>query len=551
MNEPFFNLIDEPWIPMRRRSGSVETVPPWRVTDGLDGDPFVAFAWPRPDFNGAAHEFLIGLLATSSAPEDDDDWAEAWDVPPSPDELRRRFSEVRHAFDLGGSGPRFMQDREPLEDNGTEKSVSALLIDSPGENTQKKNTDLFVKRDQVNTLSRAAAAMALFTMNCYAPSGGRGQRTSLRGGGPLTTLVIADHEKYGPTLWGRLWPNVETREQIHSRDSSQTSPSNVLAAVFPWLGATRNSDRGLETNQSDVDPLHVYWGMPRRIRLVFESAQGSLCHITGIQDEAVVSVCVMPQHGTNYTTETFDHPLTPYYRRSAKKTEWLPEHPQPGGISYRMYPGCVVPTRDGLSRPSAVVRHWPSRMPGGCGARLLAFGYDMKIMKARGWLEGEMPLIDFPLGARSVVEDFIQRLTTGAETVGDLVIGAIKDANWNRRKDARGDFAFIGEKFYRDTEADFHDAVGRAMAIIEQRPDADDPTLVDLRRRWGDVLRAAALVLFYEHAPSEGLEDRNMYRHAKALHFLRLALAGHGRKGRSLFETDLRIPSPRRRTEAA
>ena len=69
MTEPdVFNLINAAWLPVRRRSGAIEHIPPWRVTDGIAEDPFVAFAWPRPDFNGAAHEFLIGLLSTAAAP---------------------------------------------------------------------------------------------------------------------------------------------------------------------------------------------------------------------------------------------------------------------------------------------------------------------------------------------------------------------------------------------------------------------------------------------------------------------------------------------------
>ena len=42
----------------------------FEVTDRIGGDdPIVRFAWSRPDFDGASHEFLIGLLATVAAPE--------------------------------------------------------------------------------------------------------------------------------------------------------------------------------------------------------------------------------------------------------------------------------------------------------------------------------------------------------------------------------------------------------------------------------------------------------------------------------------------------
>ena len=68
--------------------------------------------------------------------------------------------------------------------------VGALLIDTPGANALRKNTDLFVKRGRIEVLSRAAAAIGLFTLSAYAPAGGAGIRTSLRGGGPLTTLLL-------------------------------------------------------------------------------------------------------------------------------------------------------------------------------------------------------------------------------------------------------------------------------------------------------------------------------------------------------------------------
>ena len=231
-----YNLLAEPWLPVRRRSGVVEQTPPWRITDRIATDPIVAFAWPRPDFNGAAHEFLIGLLSTAAAPDGDDAWEEWWEHPPAPDVLAQRFSTVAHAFDLDGPGPRFMQDLDPLDDADS-KEVAALLIDTPGAQTLRNNADLFVKRGAAPVLGRAAAAMALFTLSAYAPAGGAGHRTSLRGGGPMTTLIVADHPQCGQTLWGRLWPNVESREHINAR-FVESRRSEDTETIFPWLAPT-------------------------------------------------------------------------------------------------------------------------------------------------------------------------------------------------------------------------------------------------------------------------------------------------------------------------
>ncbi|MGG2362666.1 type I-E CRISPR-associated protein Cse1/CasA, partial [Salmonella enterica] len=81
-----------------------------------------------------------------------------------------------------------------------------LLIESPGANTLKKNLDHFVRRGRVEVLAPAAAAMALFTLQTFAPSGGAGHRTSLRGGGPLTTLVRPGTVAgLSDALWPLLW----------------------------------------------------------------------------------------------------------------------------------------------------------------------------------------------------------------------------------------------------------------------------------------------------------------------------------------------------------
>lgn len=389
-----FNLISRPWLPVKRASGASELVAPWQINDRIDEDPIVGFAWPRPDFNGAAHEFLIGLLATTVAPADEDDWQGWWFDPPTPEKLEEGLGRVAHAFNLDGAGPRFMQDIDPL-DGGKTKSVGTLLMDAPGAETLENNADLFVKRGNVVALCRAAAAMALYTLNAYAPTGGVGHRTSLRGGGPMTTLVVAQHGQC-QTLWGRLWPNVETQEEIAERSTEATLPEED-ALVFPWLAATRTSQKngGKDTSQTDVHPLQAYWGMPRRIRLQFEDGGDRPCSLTNSRDAMVVPQYRTKNYGANYVSETFDHPLTPYYRKKTDAVR-LPVLAKPGGISYRLWPGLVCRKPDGLGDPAQVVRHWRSKDVRNAPMRLVAFGYDMKRWKAHAWVEGEMPIWQLP-----------------------------------------------------------------------------------------------------------------------------------------------------------
>ena len=534
-----FNLIHTPWLPIRRRSGAREHIAPSQITDRIQEDPVTAFAWPRPDFDGAAHEFIIGLLSTSAAPKDDEAWADWWSHPPTPEVLEQQFERVARAFDLDGPGPRFMQDLDPLEDSPP-KDVSALLIDAPGVQTLRNNADLFVKRDVTSVLCRATAAMALHTLNTYAPSGGAGHRTSLRGGGPMTTLVIAAHKEHGDTLWGRIWPNVETKEQIWNRAGS-TFPSLNMESIFPWLVPTRTSDpkrKGRSTSPSDVHPLHVYWAMPRRIRLIFEDAAGRACGMTSDTDSAVVSRYRTQNYGSDYTNG-FEHPLTPYYRQKSGIRK--PVHPKLGGISYRLWPGIVVSSSDKLCDPAQTIRHADERARSLRDTRITVFGYDMDSMKARSWIDAEMPLwLIVSDDKRGFLNSFIQRTTNGAGTVASQLERAIKVALHGRPSKVSGNYDFISERFYRETETDFLLILADTVEAIEENMDAEDPS-ERMREKWAQAMAEAALHLFDEYAPAEGLESRNMRRHVEARFHLSLTLRGYRKVGRNLFEKDLGI----------
>ena len=543
-----FNLIQEAWLPARRRSGIVEHIPPWLITDRIAEDPIIGFAWPRPDFNGAAHELMIGLLSTATPPADEDAWADWWGQPPTPQLLKQRFSTISEAFDLDGARARFMQDFDTLE-NAHHKEIARLLIDTPGTQTLRNNADLFVKRGAAPALARATTAMALFTLNTYAPSGGAGHRTSLRGGGPLTSLIIADHAEYGATLWGRTWPNVESLEQIAEREVNGTRPDD-LTRIFPWMAPTRTSEKagGKDTTPADIHPLQVYWGMPRRIRLHFEEVTDQRCGLTGIHDTSMVKRFRTKNYGTNYS-EGFQHPLTPYYRQNSSATAKLPEHPHPGGFSYRLWPRIVLSSQDKLREPAQTVRHWRhdrcARTPHRATERLTAFGYDMDNMKARAWMEGEMPLYQFGEDTRPWLEVFVRHATAGANTVAKLLTTALKSALYDRPGDVSGDFGFISERFFRDTEKDFYSALNNANRHIHNHPDSENPAEIPLQE-WVKVLAQVAEKLFDELADPGGMEHRNMRRHVSARHYLTLALGGGGKGGKSLFEKDLEIPLPTR-----
>ncbi len=507
------NLANHRWIPVRRRDGPREWISPWQLTDSFGENPVVAFDWPRADFNGASHEFMIGLLATTFAQRTLDEWLRRWFDPPSPDELRKAFESVAFAFDLDGDGPRFMQELGEFEKR-SQRSIASLLIDYPGEQSLERNADHFVKRGGISAVSRASAAIALYTVQTYSPAGGRGFLTSMRGGGPLTTIVAADPApETGPnasraTLWDRLWPNVPDRKW----PDWERTPHRV----FPWLASTRSAKTSPATTPEHGHSLQAYWGMPRRVRLVFESANGRRCDLAGTDDEVVAVAWQTKQYGIKY--EGWIHPLSPYFKKTGEKPSATKG--RPGGVSYRHWLGLIQEDIDNGRHPAECVtafRASDGRLEAAERVRLIAFGYDMDNMKARSWYQSEMPIPRIK-GNREAFEAVARRLVRSADQAARLVRNAVKSALFERPGDAAGDFYHVKDRFWRETESMFFER----LALLAN-DEADD---VAIRMGWQRILRSAALAIFDDTVPSDGIEAGSWKRIVTARQWLIRSLDG-------------------------
>lgn len=515
-----FNLLREPWLPVRRRDGTCEWVSPDEITSDHATNPIIAFDWPRPDFRIASLEFLIGLLATACPPVDEDAWLNWWDHPPSPETLAERFTSLASAFNLDGPGPRFMQDHDPHME-GEPLPVETLLISSPGAKTRDDNTTLFVKHNQSARFSRAAAAIALFTLQTYAPSGGSGNRVSLRGGGPMTTLVLPSDD---PSLWQTLWANTPRGKPI--------LPSG-LSKICPWLAPTRD---GVTTPQN-THPLQAFWGAPRRIRLAFaNNYRDNSCALTGERDDVHVTEWRQLPHGPAYTAWT--HPLAPYYQH---KQEWLPVHPQPGGVGYRHWVGLVVGDMAKTERPATTVAAWQTRRldlpPASRDARLLACGYDTNNSKVRSFVESEMPLPGS--GDKRHVAFLARHLVIAAEFIAIELPYRIRDARYDPKKDQPAiggiQFTVVREAFWQQTSDAFFVVLREASPFAQAAP------------AWLRVLSDTSLQLFDEAVPLDpGSKDAQFIVPARKR--LRSTLAGYGATGKKLY-TALLLPTPQNLTQ--
>jgi len=539
-----FSLLDEAWLSVHTASGERLFIRPADIVQVRE-DPIVRFDWSRPELDAASIEFMIGLLSTAcwSRVRDIEIWTAWWQSPPSPTDLDAAFAPLSHVFWLDGDGARFMQDLEELD--GTKFSVESLLIGTPGEQTRKLNRDLFVKRDQVATLSRATSAVALFALQAFAPSGGAGHRTSLRGGGPMSTLVLpvaSDSEK-PITLWQRLWLNTYW-------DESWGDPLASINKVFPWCEPTRTSDEEVMTTPKDVHPGQVYWGMPRRIRLndaIRDNRQ--TCDVLGIFDGVTLRNFVMVTYGHNYEGWSRAHPLTPYYRSKPTAAEWLPSLTQPGHIGYRDWAGLVVADAadhaESKRQPALIVEiakerlrelNWSARV------RLRVAGFDMDKMKARGFVESEMPLSLLPPEIQEIVDRAMRLMIAGANVAASLLSRAIgQTLSDNEMPDAsKGLCALANERFWAETEGDFLRILdGLAQAFDGADHDTASNQVAD---RWLIDLRKACFNIFDDLVPLSDIEEHPIERLVKARRRLQNALLGYG-KGGLLFKA-LGLPPP-------
>ena len=183
-----------------------------------------------------------------------------------------------------------------------------LLFDTPGARTAKLNTDLFRRRAADDTvLSLPAAAIALYVHMSWCASDGVGYRVALRGGGPLVTLPVLGHRRFGDTLWGQAWPAVRI---AHDEDPDWAGKPEK---VFAWLAPTRTSrpgDGNPPLGPDDMHALHVHWGMPRRVRLLTGPAAGRACAVTGERAATAIVGVRMRNYGIDYAPG-YRHPHTP------------------------------------------------------------------------------------------------------------------------------------------------------------------------------------------------------------------------------------------------
>ena len=505
------NLITSPWIPVRRRDSiTTEYICPWQLTEGHEHNPIIGIDFPRPDLSSSVVTFLIGLFQLAMTPDNNRRWNDFYESPPEPESLKSMLMQHADHFQADGNGARCFQDFELRDEEA--RAIAAILIDEPGGQTLKRNSDLFIKRQQFPALGLSAAIAALITMQSSAPAGGKGHRTSMRGGGPLNTLLIPDqrNDALPFSLWRLCWLNV-----LNASELAGLSGNNALQEpeyTLPWLAPTRTSESGggFDTFPEHGHPLQMYFAMPRRIRLNLDNLQTGACPLT-LREERLVESFQTRSYGVNYRG-AWMHPLSPH--RLDKDGLPIPLHPQPGGLGYRHWLHLTLGIGDGRSKDSIL----PAKtISSGQGNRkhsrctlVWAFGYDMDNMKARGWYESIMPIYHLDGDSNELLASRAEALIDSAQEVGSNLRQAVRRAWFNDGATVGGDLGFITQSFWQNTETQFFRTLQGVYEALRNNTEEPD------RREWLNDLHSECLRLFDHFTASGNIASENPKRIAIA-----------------------------------
>ncbi len=480
-----YNLLDEPWIQVELENGESRYLRPHEIVSTVPSLP-IRLNFPRSDFNAAVKEFLIGLLQICFPPRTWREWREWLENPPSAEELQAAFATYQAYFNLLGQRPRFMQDLTlSTKDIKGASDISGLFMEQPGENTIKANKDIFVKRGKIQCLCPSCASAAIYTLQSFAPSGGAGHRTSMRGGGPLSTTLV------GKTLWQSIWLNVlPTGDGLDAMPALACTPEEL----FPWAKSTPTSEKGETIEHIDRPLQHAFWSMPRRI--VLQECQSTMaCSICGRTHTKMISSYISKNYGMNYGT-FWKHPCTPY-RNMGQDTAPLSIKGQSNTTAYGNWLGIThgEPSMFAGKEHKAIS---PARCTSKTAKRsaycqgISAAGYNMDNMKAVSWCEHVFPLYTVK-GDEEDYRAIVHTMVQGANEVCNTLVRCIRSALGDDKASLDTSyFSDIKSQFWMTTEATFYELIKR-LGTME---DLDDDAVEVLRHEWGVYLRTMAIKIY-------------------------------------------------------
>lgn len=492
------NLLKDPWLPIIRKNGAKEKIAIHQLLDSYKENPVMELEAPRPDFKNALYQLIIGIVQVSAMPEKERKWKALFEEPYSMEDFSERVLKYEECFEIDSEGPAFMQDFD-LPEGFKKESLKNLFINLPA-NEHYMPVNKTFNKSEPKKIGVYWAAIALYTLQTFAPGGGRGHKAGIRGGGPLSVLVMPKGES---TLWAKIWTNIVSGEFISTLSGNQDKVDMI--DIFPWMKKTEGS----AVYPEQCHPFQMYFGMPRRIRFVFGGE--AVCDISGEHIERSV-IGYKTRHSGNDYKGAWIHPLTPY-KPPNEEGDILSIKPKVGGIGYRHWLSLALEKEETIRSKTVSLFDESSRrdIARNIGTQIWACGYAMEKMKSECWYESTMPL--YPLNPKDAtkVAKFIGGLVKQAQEISSSLRFAVKSAWFGSPKDAKGDMGFLDTAFWQNTESAFYSILDHLVNDLDN--DEFKNNLVD---KWGLILKKEVENIFDSSALAQQEDGLNMKRVVKA-----------------------------------
>ena len=259
MKDPEYNLLDEPWIPIRLLDGTITNVGLLELVERTSD--IADLACELPTQNIAIQRLILAIAYRVATPSSEQEWARQWNEGAPTDRMLEYLEKWRDRFYLFGGRYPFMQVADLRTEKDAVSGLEKIIADVPN------GEQFFTTRHgkALANISAAEAARWLVHVQAYDPSGIRS--------GAVGDSQVKGWKGYpiGPSWCGHLgmvWLKGENLDESLVLNLVPSDAGNLrgVNASTQWGGCTWEDDEPETAERGDYSLLDSA-GTPRPISI--------------------------------------------------------------------------------------------------------------------------------------------------------------------------------------------------------------------------------------------------------------------------------------------